>query len=102
MRLVLAALGRPVTIVGDIGKNHKWPVQQFEAHAGDAVVSSMGAGTMSFGTCGAVGAALARPESRVISWCGAKVKEILCTAPFFRRPLSQGRQCDILSTCLPS
>jgi acetolactate synthase-1/2/3 large subunit len=65
-----STLGRPVTIVGDIGKNHKWPVQQFEAHAGDAVVSSMGAGTMGFGTCGAVGAALARPESRVISWCG--------------------------------
>lgn len=65
-----ATLGRPVTIVGDIGKNHKWPAQQFEVHAGDAVVSSMGAGTMGFGTCGAVGAALARPGSRVISWCG--------------------------------
>jgi acetolactate synthase-1/2/3 large subunit len=65
-----STLGRPVTIVGDIGKNHKWPAQQFEAHTGDAVVSSMGAGTMGFGTCGAVGAALARPESRVISWCG--------------------------------
>jgi acetolactate synthase-1/2/3 large subunit len=65
-----STLGRPVTIVGDIGKNHKWPAQQFEVHAGDAVVSSMGAGTMGFGTCGAVGAALARPESRTISWCG--------------------------------
>jgi acetolactate synthase-1/2/3 large subunit len=65
-----ATAGRPVSIVGDIGKNHKWPAQQFEMHAGDAFVSSMGAGTMGIGTCGAVGAALARPDSRTISWCG--------------------------------
>ena len=65
-----ATSGSPVNIVGDIGKHHKWLVQQFEARAGDAIVSSMGAGTMGIGPCGAVGAALGRPEARTIAWTG--------------------------------
>jgi acetolactate synthase-1/2/3 large subunit len=72
---VVAALraatdGHPVNIVGDIGKHHKWVVQQFEARAGDAIVSSMGAGTMGIGPCGVVGAALGRPEAKTIAWVG--------------------------------
>jgi len=62
--------GRPVSIVCDVGKHHKWIVQQFETHPGDAVISSMGAGTMGIGPCGAVGAALGRPDARTIAWTG--------------------------------
>ena len=62
--------GQPLNIVADIGKHHKWLVQQFEAHAGDVFVSSMGAGTMGIGPCGAVGAALGRPSAKTIAWVG--------------------------------
>jgi acetolactate synthase-1/2/3 large subunit len=65
-----ATAGRPVNIVCDVGKHHKWIAQQFETHPGDAVISSMGAGTMGIGPCGAVGAALGRPEARTIAWTG--------------------------------
>ncbi|MHB8672997.1 MAG: thiamine pyrophosphate-binding protein [Candidatus Limnocylindrales bacterium] len=72
---VVAALraateGAPVTIVCDIGKHAKWIAQQFEARRGDTIISSMGAGTMGIGPCGAVGAALALPNSRTIAWVG--------------------------------
>jgi acetolactate synthase-1/2/3 large subunit len=62
--------GTPVNIVCDVGKSHKWLVQQFESHAGDIIVSSMGAGTMGIGPCGAVGAALGRPQAKTFTWVG--------------------------------
>lgn len=65
-----ATLGTPTTIVGDIGKNHKWVAQQFESHSDDYIVSSMGAGTMGIGPCGAIGAALGRPDAHTIAWSG--------------------------------
>ncbi|HVC78167.1 MAG TPA: thiamine pyrophosphate-binding protein [Candidatus Micrarchaeaceae archaeon] len=65
-----ATVGRPVNIVCDVGKHHKWVAQQFETHPGDAVISSMGAGTMGIGPCGAIGAALGRPDARTIAWTG--------------------------------
>jgi acetolactate synthase I/II/III large subunit len=61
---------QPLNVVCDVGKHHKWIVQQFPVHAGDMVVSSMGSGTMGIGPCGAVGAALGRPEARTIAWVG--------------------------------
>ncbi|MGH3756717.1 thiamine pyrophosphate-binding protein [Actinophytocola sp.] len=72
---VLSALrdqtaNQPLNIVCDVGKHHKWVAQQFPVHAGDMVVSSMGAGTMGIGPCGAVGAALGRPRARTIAWVG--------------------------------
>ena len=63
-------VGMPLNIICDAGKHHKWLVQQFETHAKDIVVSSMGAGTMGLGPCGAVGAALGRPEAKTICWVG--------------------------------
>lgn len=60
----------PVNVVGDVGKSHKWLVQQFEAHDDDYVVSSMGGGTMGIGPSGAIGAALGRPDARTIAWVG--------------------------------
>lgn len=60
----------PVNVICDVGKNHKWLVQQFEAGDDDYIVSSMGGGTMGIGPCGAVGAALARPSARTIAWVG--------------------------------
>ncbi len=93
---VVAALRRatesqPVSIVCDIGKHHKWLAQQFEVHHGDAVVSSMGAGTMGIGPCGAVGAALARPDARTIAWTGdgglSMTPYVLATAAEYRLPI---------------
>lgn len=63
-------LGLPLNIVGDVGKHHKWLAQQFEAHREDIIVSSMGAATMGIGPCGAVGAALGRPDAKTICWTG--------------------------------
>lgn len=62
--------GQPLNIVADIGKHHKWLAQQFQAHAGDMIISSMGAGTMGIGPCGALGAALGRPSAKTIAWVG--------------------------------
>lgn len=62
--------GQPLNIVADVGKHHKWLAQQFEARSGDMVISSMGAGTMGIGPCGALGAALGRPTAKTIAWVG--------------------------------
>lgn len=60
----------PVNLIGDVGKSHKWMVQQFEAYHDDYIVSSIGGGTMGIGPCGAIGAALGRPDARTIAWVG--------------------------------
>jgi acetolactate synthase I/II/III large subunit len=64
------ALTGPVNLVCDVGKHHKWVVQQFDAREDDYVINSVAAGTMGIGPAGAVGAALARPEARTIAWTG--------------------------------
>lgn len=86
------ALGRNrVNLICDVGKHHKWVVQQFEAHQGDAVVSSMGAATMGIGPCGAVGAALANNGARTIAWTGdgglSMVPFVLPTAAEYNLPI---------------
>jgi acetolactate synthase-1/2/3 large subunit len=65
-----ATSGVPLTIVCDIGKHHKWIVQQFTATDEDRIISSMGGGAMGFGPAGSIGAALARPDARTICWTG--------------------------------
>jgi acetolactate synthase-1/2/3 large subunit len=60
----------PLNVVCDVGKHHKWIVQQFDAAEDDYVVNSVAAGTMGIGPAGAIGAALARPEARTIAWTG--------------------------------
>lgn len=65
-----ASTGTPLNIVGDVGKHHKWLAQQFEARQGNIVISSMGAATMGIGPCGALGAALGRPEAKTVAWVG--------------------------------
>jgi acetolactate synthase I/II/III large subunit len=93
---VVAALrrslsGQPVTIVCDIGKHAKWIAQQFEAHAEDTVISSMGAGTMGIGPSGAVGAALGLPGNRTVAWVGdggmAMSSPVLATAAEYQIPV---------------
>ncbi len=83
--------GSTVNLVCDVGKHHKWIAQQFEARAGDAVVSSMGAATMGIGPCGAVGAALGRPDSRTIAWTGdgglTMVPFVLPTVAEYKLPI---------------
>ena len=54
----------PLNLVNDCGKHHKWIVQQFEARVDDYIVSSMGGAAMGIGLAGAIGAALACPQSR--------------------------------------
>jgi acetolactate synthase I/II/III large subunit len=60
----------PVNLVCDVGKHHKWIVQQFDAREDDYVVNSVAAGTMGIGPAGAIGAALARPAAQTIAWTG--------------------------------
>lgn len=60
----------PVNLVNDLGKHHKWIVQQFEARDDDYVISSMGGASMGIGLAGAIGAALARPDVPTIAWLG--------------------------------
>lgn len=80
-----------VNLVCDVGKHHKWVAQQFEARRGDAVISSMGAATMGIGPCGAVGAALGRPEARTIAWTGdggiSMVPFVLPTVAEYKLPI---------------
>lgn len=90
--LDLARGEEPVNIVGDIGKHHKWVAQQFVARAGDAVISSMGAGTMGIGPAGALGAALADNGARTIAWTGdggmSMASYVLPTAAEYRLPIT--------------
>lgn len=60
----------PISMVNDCGKHHKWVVQQLEAREDDYIVSSMGGASMGIGLAGAIGAALARPETPTIAWLG--------------------------------
>jgi acetolactate synthase I/II/III large subunit len=87
-----ASIGRPVNLVCDIGKHHKWIVQQFEARDGDAIISSFGAGTMGIGPGGAIGAALGRPAAKTIAWTGdggmAMTPYALSTAAEYRLPIT--------------
>jgi acetolactate synthase-1/2/3 large subunit len=64
------SIDRPINLVNDCGKHHKWIVQQFEARENDHVVSSMGGASMGIGLPGAIGAALARPEAKTVAWLG--------------------------------
>jgi acetolactate synthase-1/2/3 large subunit len=64
------SVDRPLNLVNDCGKHHKWIVQQFEARSDDYIVSSMGGAAMGIGLAGAIGAALARPEARTVAWVG--------------------------------
>jgi acetolactate synthase-1/2/3 large subunit len=86
-----ATTGQPVSVVCDVGKHHKWVAQQFEARYGDAVVSSMGAATMGIGPCGAVGASLARPDSKTVAWTGdgglSMVPFVLPTVAEYKMPI---------------
>lgn len=86
-----ATSGQSVSVICDVGKHHKWVAQQFETRSGDAVVSSMGAATMGIGPCGAVGAALARPESRTVAWTGdgglTMVPFVLPTVAEYKLPI---------------
>jgi acetolactate synthase I/II/III large subunit len=82
---------QPLAIVCDVGKHAKWIAQQFEARAGDIVVSSMGAGTMGIGTCGAVGVALGAPNHKAIAWVGdgglSMTSFVLPTVAEYRLPV---------------
>lgn len=60
----------PVNLVCDVGKHHKWIVQQFPARQDDYVINSVAAGIMGIGPAGAIGGALARPEAHTIAWTG--------------------------------
>ena len=64
------AIDRPINLVNDCGKHHKWIVQQFEAREDDHIISSMGGAAMGIGLAGAIGAALARPEGKTVAWVG--------------------------------
>lgn len=60
----------PINLVPDVGKHHKWVLQQYTSRADDRVVSSIAGGAMGYGAAGAIGAAMARPETRTVSWNG--------------------------------
>ncbi len=78
-------------IIGDVGNAHKWVAQQYPAVKPRTVISTMGGAAMGFGPCGALGAKLAHPESKVVSWAGdggfTMVIHALITAAEYRLPV---------------
>ena len=60
----------PINLVCDVGKHHKWIMQQYTARDIDRVVNSVAGGAMGIGAAGALGAVMGRPDARTISWNG--------------------------------
>ncbi|QSO46557.1 thiamine pyrophosphate-binding protein [Alicyclobacillus mengziensis] len=78
-------------IIGDVGNAHKWIAQQYPAFKPRTVISTMGGAAMGFGPCGALGAQLAHPDSKVVCWAGdgglTMVIHALITAAEYRLPV---------------
>jgi acetolactate synthase-1/2/3 large subunit len=62
--------GMGLNLLTDIGNHSSWLTQQFEVEDGDVMIASMGAGSMGMAPCGAIGAALARPDHLTVAWVG--------------------------------
>lgn len=65
-----AAAPADSVVVTDVGNSQKWLLQQFPITGEGRCVSSLGGGSMGFGPCGAVGAALAMPGRKVVAITG--------------------------------
>ncbi len=68
-RDLLAALDADV-VTTDVGQHQMWAAQYLRCHDGMQLMTSGGLGTMGFGLPAAIGAQIARPESRVVCVTG--------------------------------
>ncbi|MBQ1569357.1 MAG: biosynthetic-type acetolactate synthase large subunit [Kiritimatiellae bacterium] len=57
-------------VVTDVGQHQMWAAQFFRHSKSRHFISSGGMGTMGFGIPAAIGAAIARPEKKVVAVCG--------------------------------
>ena len=63
-------VGDTAVITTEVGQNQMWTAQYFNFNDPRSFISSGGLGTMGFGMGAAIGAALGRPEKRVINIAG--------------------------------
>ena len=67
---VYEATGGEAIVVTDVGQHQIWAAKAFTHRRPRRFVTSGGMGAMGFGIPAAIGAALARPESRVVAFLG--------------------------------
>lgn len=70
MRALGAHFGPEAVVTTDVGQHQMWAAQAYPVCAPDTFLTSAGLGTMGFGLPAAIGAALARPECRVLCITG--------------------------------
>jgi len=75
----------------DVGVNHNWYMQFWNARKPQTMLNSWGFSGMGFGTAGALGAKLAAPERPVVAiagdGCFTMVPHVLCTAVEYNIPV---------------
>ena len=91
MAIVEAFLGREDIIVTDVGQHQMWACQFNKRSLPRLFLTSGGLGTMGFGYGAAIGASLAKPESKVVLVTGdgsfhMNLNE-LCTSVYYKLPI---------------
>jgi acetolactate synthase-1/2/3 large subunit len=75
----------------DVGVNHNWYMQFWNARKPQTMLNSWGFSGMGFGTAGALGAKLAAPDRPVVAiagdGCFTMVPHVLCTAVEYNIPV---------------
>ena len=75
----------------DVGVNHNWYMQFWQARKPQTMLNSWGFSGMGFGTAGALGAKLAAPDRPVVAiagdGCFTMVPHVLCTAVEYNIPV---------------
>lgn len=70
IRTVADLVDEDTPVVADVGQNQMWTAQTYPFRKARRWLASGGLGTMGFGLPAAIGAALARPERRVVCFTG--------------------------------
>ncbi len=86
-----AVLPDDAILACDVGVNHNWYMQFWNARKSQTMLNSWGFSGMGFGTAGALGAKLAAPDKPVVAiagdGCFTMVPHVLCTAVEYDIPV---------------
>ena len=86
-----AVLPDDAILACDVGVNHNWYMQFWNARKPQTMLNSWGFSGMGFGTAGALGAKLAAPDRPVVAiagdGCFTMVPHVLCTAVEYSIPV---------------
>ena len=86
-----AVLPDDAILACDVGVNHNWYMQFWNARKPQTMLNSWGFSGMGFGTAGALGAKLAAPDRPVVAiagdGCFTMVPHVLCTAVEYNIPV---------------